>query len=119
MTWLTRHVWHWPLWLLIACASGAIAQPDPQTQPPSKTIEVPMPTEVPMPNADSADPRPNSGPSASGPSNDALSDDALPADGPLREPAGPSSAKGSNGGDDFEPSEEISEDFSISLPVDI
>lgn len=126
MTRLRRRVWHWPLWLLIASAPGAIAQPDPQ--PP------PTPIEVPTANADSADTQPDSDLSASGPSSDvlsvdALSDDVLSADAPsvdarstdglLREPAGPSSANGSNAGDDFKPSEEISEDFSISLPVDI
>ena len=31
MTWLRRRVWHWPLWLLIASAPGAVAQPDPAT----------------------------------------------------------------------------------------
>ena len=104
MTWLPRRVRHWPLWLLwllIPSAPGAIAQPD--TKPPSTPIEVPAP------NADSADPRPDSGVPESGPSDDAL----------LREPAGPSSANESDGGDDFKPSEQISEDFSISLPVDI
>ena len=127
MTWLTRRVWQGPLWLLIACAPGAIAQPDPQ--PPSSPIGGPSPIEVPTTievltqNADSADPQPDSDPSASGLSDDALSgdgpDDALSDDGPLREPAGTSSANSSDGGDDFKPSEEISEDFSISLPVDI
>lgn len=126
MTRLRRRVWHWPLWLLIASAPGAIAQPDPQ--PP------PTPIEVPTANADSADTQPDSDLSASGPSSDvlsvdALSDDVLSADAPsvdarstdglLREPAGPSSANASDAGDDFKPSEEISEDFSISLPVDI
>ena len=121
MTRLRRRVWHWPLWLLIASAPGAIAQPD--TQPP------PTPIKVPTPNADSADTQPDSDLSASGPSSDVLSVDALSADvlsadapsadGLLREPAGPSSANASDAGDDFKPSEEISEDFSISLPVDI
>ncbi len=126
MTRLRRRVWHWPLWLLIASAPGAIAQPDPQ--PP------PTPIEVPTANADSADTQPDSDLSASGPSSDvlsvdALSDDVLSADAPsvdarstdglLREPAGPSSANASDAGDDFKPIEEISEDFSISLPVDI
>lgn len=126
MTRLRRRVWHWPLWLLIASAPGAIAQPDPQ--PP------PTPIEVPTANADSADTQPDSDLSASGPSGDvlsvdALSDDVLSADAPsvdarstdglLREPAGPSSANASDAGDDFKPIEEISEDFSISLPVDI
>jgi hypothetical protein len=106
MTWLRRRVRHWPLWLLIASAPGAVAQPDPQ--PPSAPIEVPTT------NADSADTQPDSDLSTSGSSVDALSADAL-----LREPAGPSSANASDGGDDFKPSEEISEDFSISLPVDI
>ena len=104
MTWLPRGFRHWPLWLLwllIPSAPGAIAQPD--TKPPSTPIEVPAP------NADSADPRPDSDVPESGPSDDAL----------LREPAGPSSANESDGGDDFKPSEQISEDFSISLPVDI
>ena len=106
MTWLRRRVRHWPLWLLIASAPGAVAQPDPQ--PPSAPIEVPTP------NADSADTQLDSDLSTSGSSVDALSADAL-----LREPAGPSSTNASDGGDDFKPSEEISEDFSISLPVDI
>jgi hypothetical protein len=145
MTRLRRRVWHWPLWLLIASAPGAIAQPDPQpphtaievptaieVSTPIKVptaIEVPTPIKVPTPNADSADTQPDSDLSASGPSSDVLSVDALSADalsvdarsadGLLREPAGPSSANGSNAGDDFKPSEEISEDFSISLPVDI
>lgn len=127
MTRLRRRVWHWPLWLLIASAPGAIAQPDPQ--PPHTAIEVPTAIDVPAANADSADTQPDSDLSASGPSSDVLSVDALSADalsvdarsadGLLREPAGPSSANGSNAGDDFKPSEEISEDFSISLPVDI
>ena len=112
MTWLRRRVRHWPLWFLIASAPGAVAQPDPQ--PPSAPIEVPTTIEVPTPNADSADTQPDSDLSTSGSSVDALSADAL-----LREPAGPSSANASDGGDDFKPSEEISEDFSISLPVDI
>jgi hypothetical protein len=107
MTWLRRRVRHWPLWFLIASAPGAVAQPDPQ--PPSAPIEVPTTIEVRTPNADSADTQPDSDLSASGSSVDAL----------LREPAGPSSANASDGGDDFKPSEEISEDFSISLPVDI
>lgn len=132
MTRLRRRVWHWPLWLLIASAPGAIAQPDPQ--PPPTAIKVPTAIEVPTANADSADTQPDSDLSASGPSSDvlsvdALSDDVLSADAPsvdarsadglLREPAGPSSANASDAGDDFKPSEEISEDFSISLPVDI
>ena len=127
MTRLRRRVQHWPLWFLIASAPGAVAQPDPQ--PPSAPIEVPTPIKVPTPNADSADTQPDSDLSASGPSSDVLSVDALSADalsvdarsadGLLREPAGPSSANASNAGDDFKPSEEISEDFSISLPVDI
>lgn len=116
MTRLRRRVWHWPLWLLIASAPGAIAQPDPQ--PP------PTPIEVPTANADSADTQPDSDLSASGPSSDVLSVDApsvdaRSTDGLLREPAGPSSANASDAGDDFKPIEEISEDFSISLPVDI
>ena len=134
MTRLRRRVWHWPLWLLIASAPGAIAQPDPQPPPtaievptPIKVptaIEVPTPIKVPTPNADSADTQPDSDLSASGPSSDVLSDDVLSADARsadelLREPAGPSSANASDAGDDFKPSEEISEDFSISLPVDI
>jgi len=127
MTRLRRRVWHWPLWLLIASAPGAIAQPDPQ--PPHTAIEVPTAIDVPAANADSADTQPDSDLSASGPSSDVLSVDALSADalsvdarsadGLLREPAGPSSANASDAGDDFKPSEEISEDFSISLPVDI
>ena len=132
MTRLRRRVWHWPLWLLIASAPGAIAQPDPQ--PPHTAIEVPTAIDVPAANADSADTQPDSDLSASGPSSDvlsvdALSDDVLSADAPsvdarstdglLREPAGPSSANASDAGDDFKPIEEISEDFSISLPVDI
>ena len=142
MTRLRRRVWHWPLWLLIASAPGAIAQPDPQ--PPPTAIEVPTAIDVPAANADSADTQPDSDLSASGPSSDVLSadalsvdvpsvdvlsDDVLSADAPsvdarstdglLREPAGPSSANASDAGDDFKPIEEISEDFSISLPVDI
>ena len=45
MTRLRRRVWHWPLWLLIASAPGAIAQPDPQ--PPHTAIEVPTAIDVP------------------------------------------------------------------------
>ncbi|GEM_PF-4456327 len=109
MTWLPRRVRHWPLWLLwllIPSAPGAIAQAD--TKPPTTPIEVPAP------NADSADPRPDSDVPDSDVPESGPSDDAL-----LREPAGPSSANESDGGDDFKPSEQISEDFSISLPVDI
>ena len=118
MTWLRRRVRHWPLWFLIASAPGAVAPPAPQ--PPSAPFEVPTTIEVRTtidvrtPNADSADTQPDSDLSTSGSSVDALSADAL-----LREPAGPSSTNESDGGDDFKPSEEISEDFSISLPVDI
>ena len=109
MTWLPRRVRHWPLWLLwllIPSAPGAIAQAD--TKPPTTPIEVPAP------NAGSADPRPDSDLPESDVPESGPSDDAL-----LREPAGPSSANESDGGDDFKPSEQISEDFSISLPVDI
>lgn len=104
MTWLTRRIRHWLLWLLwllIPSAPSAIAQPD--TKPPSTPIEVPAP------DADRAAPGPVGDVPMSGPSDDVL----------LRESAEPSNANESDGSDDFKPSEEISEDFSISLPVDI
>lgn len=111
MTRLRRRVWHWPLWLLIASAPGAVAQPD--RQPPSTS---PTQIEVPAPNGASADQLPDKQPPDSEPFDKEPSDGAL-----LREPAAPSSTNNRDDNDEFKPTPdmEISEDFSIPLPVDI